>query len=633
MAVNHIQQTNTHKGTEEKDILSQIRRHRIIQICTVTAIGLCIALLVARGITTFIFAVGLVGLLVSLGFAYRYKVQLSAVILLGSLSTMSFALALTGAGLFDLAIIGYPGILIFAALLGGVVLFVSVIGFVIAQCTLIGWLTLQGYVTPNTPSLSWEHLIFILIIFLIISFGVYILVRDIKRLMFSLHSENQKVQKSRAQIQHLAHHDTLTNLPNRLFGEALFLQSLKTCEQNHEKLALLFIDLDNFKPINDALGHAAGDQLLEQLTQRLNGVLRNDQYLIRFGGDEFLVLSPYQDSTEQLNTMADDLIKQCASSFEILQTQVVVSASIGIACVPHDGKDFKQLCRKADIAMYQAKKDGKNTYHYYDKNLDKASEDKFKLLQLLRPAINQKQFKLYYQPMISLADEKITTVEALLRWPQPDGGFITPDQFIPLAESTGLISELGRWVIQQACLFCARHRSLGHSRLRVAVNLSVMQFKDGQLQHIVEKALHEAQIPADALELELTESLLIDETEQIQKQLNSLSDLGVTIAIDDFGTGYSNLGYLRNFNASKLKIDRSFIIGLGTAVDDEPLVEAIINMAKSLGLETVAEGIENKATLHKLLSMGCSVGQGYYWSKPVPEEELGALLNKSNSSI
>jgi EAL domain-containing protein (putative c-di-GMP-specific phosphodiesterase class I) len=247
-------------------------------------------------------------------------------------------------------------------------------------------------------------------------------------------------------------------------------------------------------------------------------------------------------------------------------------------------------------------------------------------LQLLRPALSEAQFKLYYQPMVTLSSSEITTVEALLRWPQPDGSMISPEQFIPLAESSGMINELGRWVLQQACIYCAQQRQEGFPQLRVAVNLSVMQFKDGHLQNTVEAALHEAGLPAEALELELTESLLIDETEQIQKQLKALSKLGITIAIDDFGTGYSNLGYLRNFNATKLKIDRSFITSMCVDEHDERLVEAIINMATSLGLKTVAEGIEDEATINKLVAIGCDIGQGYYWSKPVTQDALSEML-------
>jgi diguanylate cyclase (GGDEF)-like protein len=627
MATTNNSKNNTWQEVPEKDVFSEIRRHRLMQICGATALGLMVTLIVARSITFVIFSVGLGFLILALGFAFKHKILASAYTLLGSMAAMLFALALTGAGLFDLAILGYPALLIFAAILGGVGLFLSVLFFVTAQCIFVAWLTLQGFITPQIPTLSWSHLLFILVIFVVTGFSVYILVHDIKRLMLSLHRENTKVQQSRAEIQHIAHHDTLTNLPNRFYGEELFLQSLVACKQKQQHLAFLFFDLDNFKPVNDALGHAAGDQLLELLSQRLSKTLAADHYLIRFGGDEFLLLAPFTNGTTQLDQLAETLIQQCAFEFQILQNKVVISASLGIASAPKDGTDFKQLCRKADIAMYKAKQDGRNTYHYYDESLDKISDDKFKLLQLLRPAFNESQFKLYYQPMVNLSNGEITTVEALLRWPQPDGTMICPEQFIPLAESSGLINELGRWVLQQACIDCAQQRRLGYTNLRVAVNLSVMQFKDGHLQETVQSALHEAGLPPEALELELTESLLIDETEQIQKQLKALTELGITIAIDDFGTGYSNLGYLRNFNATTLKIDRSFITSMCVAKHDESLVKAIISMAASLGLKTVAEGIEDEATLNKLIALECNIGQGYYWSKAIPGDTLSELLS------
>ena len=632
MQQNQRQPNTSKKGIKEDDILKQIRRRRVIQICTVTAFGLLVSLLVARGVTFYIFAAGLSSLLLSFGLAAQHKVVASTYVLLGSMSAMLFAFALTGAGLFDLAIMGYPALLVFAAILGGAGLFFTVLILIIAQCVLLVWLILQGTVTPNVPTLGWSHLLFTIVIFNVTGFCVYILVRDIKQLMLSLKRENNKVQNNREKIQHLAHHDTLTNLPNRLYGEELFSQSLNKCKRNQQSLALLFIDLDNFKPVNDALGHAAGDALLEQLAERLRDNLQPDQYIIRFGGDEFLILAPFAGPHKQIDPLASVLIQQCASVFEILHNQVMVSASLGIACAPQDGTDFKQLCRKADLAMYQAKQNGRNTFHYYDESLDEDINDNFKLLQLMRPAISEQQFLLYYQPMVALSSGEITCVEALLRWPQNDGSFVSPEIFISVAETSGLINELGRWVIQQACMSCARQRKLGYANLRVAVNLSVMQFKDGHLQDVVRTALLEASLPPDALELELTESLLIDDNDQIPKQLDALSQMGITIAIDDFGTGYSNLGYLRTFNATKLKIDRSFISQMCHASHDESLVEAIINMARSLGLKTVAEGIEDEPTLNKLMTLGCDIGQGYYWSKPIPELALTDWLTISKKA-
>ncbi|MEO9947377.1 EAL domain-containing protein [Paraglaciecola sp.] len=584
----------------------------------------------ARNITSVIFAIGFACLLISFTFAYKQKIMASAYILLSSLATMLFTLAITGAGLLDLAILGYPSLLILSAILGGVGLFLSLLTLTISLCILLAWLTFNGIITPHVPSLSWSHLIFILVIFIVTGFSVYVLVRDIKRLMLSLHKENTKVQQSQLKIQHLAHHDSLTNLPNRFYGEVLFNQSLEKCLKNQQKLALLFLDLDNFKPVNDVLGHAAGDQLLAELAQRLSKTMEPDQHLIRFGGDEFLILVPHKNGLPYLTKLAKDLITVSSVVFDIQHNQVSVSASLGIACTSQDGTLFKQLCRKADIAMYKAKEAGRSTFHFYDNSMDKASDNKFKLLQTLRPAINQNQFSLYYQPIIDIKSGDVVTVEALLRWPQADGSLITPEQFIPLAESSGLINELGAWVIKEACRFCARQRKQGHPELRVAINLSVIQFRDGYLQNTIENALQDANLPPKALELELTESLLINDKNQIEKQLNELSQLGASIAIDDFGTGYSNLGYLREFNASKLKIDRSFITPLNNNNHDDSIVKAIINMASSLGLQTVAEGIEDEATLNKLITLGCDFGQGYYWSKPISEDDLSEYLTNHN---
>ena len=609
--------------------LAQVRRHRLLQICGVSALGLLISVLIARGIAASIFLTGLVSLVGAFLLAYKYKIQASSFVLLSAMSAMLFALSLVGAGLFDIAIIGYPCLLIFAALLGGVGLFSTLITLTLVQCSVLVWLNLEGYVTPSTPRVSWEHLIFVQIIFLITGFGVYVLVRDIKQLMTSLQNENDKVQLSRAQIQHLAHHDPLTQLPNRLHGELLFERLLEQSKSNNTQLAMLFLDLDNFKPVNDALGHGAGDVLLEELAQRLSDRLGEGQHLIRFGGDEFLVLTPCGGDREHNDALIDfvsSLLEECAREFEVLQNRVVISSSIGIAVAPKDGEHFKELCRKADIAMYQAKSDGRNTYSFYSPEQDELSEERFRLLQKLRSAVNARGFDLHYQPIVDLNSGQPLVIEALLRWPQKEGGMIGPDIFIPLAETAGVINQLGSWVIEQACLFCAGQRQSGLPDLRVAVNISALQFNDGLLQGHIEDALLQAGLPPEALEIELTESLFINDSSGIVAQLAALSKMGITIAIDDFGSGYSNLAYLRRFNASTLKIDRSFIHPLTADDNDVPLVQAMITMARSLGMSTVAEGIEDAATRQILLEMGCDFGQGYYWSRPLSAGELGEHL-------
>lgn len=613
--------------------ISHFRIRRLLQITGFTLFGLILAMAVAGGTTKLLILTGCISLLVAGGFALKQQALISAYILLWSMALMLSALAYVSGGLRDLALLGFPGLLVYAAILGSVGLFYSLLSFVMLFCTLLTALTLNGYLQPQIPALGWQHLLFVAVIMAVTGFSVYLMVRDMRLLMLSLQQENEKVRHSRKEIERLAHHDPLTTLPNRISGEQLYNQLLQHCRQQQQQLAVLFLDLDNFKPVNDSLGHSAGDILLRQLAQRLQQALSKEQKVIRFGGDEFLFLVPTDADKQQLSQLATQLIAEVTKPFTIMQTDVSVSGSIGIAIAPGDGNEFNVLCRKADLAMYKAKEDGRNTFRFYDDKLDQDNVDKFNLLQRLRLAIKAQHFELHYQPKIDLRSGHITSVEALLRWPQQDGSMISPAEFIPLAEHSGLITELGNWVLAEACRAGARLRAQGFTELRMAINLSYVQFKNTTLEQVVQQALRDAALPATALELELTESLLIGDTDIIQQQLNALSQLGVTFAIDDFGTGYSNLSYLRSFNATTLKIDRSFIASLCVSERDEPLVHAIINMAASLGLKTVAEGIEDAATLQRLKALGCDEGQGFYWSAALAETELKALLKHHNETI
>jgi len=539
---------------------------------------------------------------------------------------MLLLLSITGAGVFDLAMLGYPSVIIFSAILGDRRLFLTTLTSVLLQCVLLAWLAIEGVVVPHAPSVTWSHVIFIMILFIFTGFCVYILVQDIRNLLQSLQIENTKAEESRLQVQHLALHDPLTDLPNRLYGERLFSTMLKKNNPSQTKLALLFIDLDNFKPINDALGHAAGDKFLQNIAQTISQHLKGDQCLIRFGGDEFIVLAAGITDKNQVDALCTNLIAWCSTEFEVLEAKIVVSASIGVACAPDDGTTFKQLCRKADVAMYESKRKGRNRFEYYNAALDERSDVLFNLLQQLRPAVLHNKLAVYYQPLIALETGKVCAMEALVRWPQEDGSLIFPDQFIPVAESSGLINKLGAFVLTEACEYCAYQHSIGNKYLSVAVNLSLSQFRDNSLPGIVKSALQKSGLPAASLELELTESILADDHGNIRKQLEHIKQLGVQFSIDDFGTGYSNLNYLRAFNAGKLKIDKIFITTLGIDQKHETLVSAIINMAKSLDMQVVAEGVENEAAKAKLIELGCDIGQGYLWSKPIPKHEFDVLL-------
>lgn len=606
--------------------LQDLRTRRLLQIITVSLFGLLIALILANGATRLWLLAGSLALCCAGAAAFYQRPLLAAYLLLWSMVLMLSGLAWVAGGLRDIAVLGYPGVLIYAALFGSSSLFVSLLLFIIGFCALMAWATMQGVLIPHIPAISWNSVVFVGVILLITGFSVYLMTKDLRQLMDSLQRENERVRKSQAEIERLAHHDRLTGLPNRILAEISYQQLIQHCRSHDLRLAVLFLDLDNFKPVNDSLGHTAGDLVLQQLAARLLAQMPQDAMLCRFGGDEFLALVPTDADDGKLSLLAKAMINQTCSPFLVMQTHIEISGSVGIAVVPRDGVEFNVLSKKADMAMYKAKSDGRNTWRFYDEEIDKANIDKFNLLQQIRQALKERQFQLYYQPKVDLASGAITGAEALVRWPQADGSVISPLEFIPLCEESGLIVELGHWVLQEACRACQRWQQQGYRGINVAVNLSSVQFRDGMLEQSIQHALKDAGLAASALELELTESLLIGEALNIQQQLDQLSSLGLTFAIDDFGTGYSNLGYLRRFNATTLKIDKSFISSLCLSKRDEPLVQAIIQLAKSLGLNTVAEGVEDAQTLLKLQQMGCDEAQGYFWSPPLPEAEFIRFL-------
>lgn len=612
--------------------LTTLSATRLLQVITVTLVGLLVAMWVATGTTQTILFFGCTGLTMASWVAYRGHATAAAVLFLWTITLMLSALAYLSAGIRDLAVLGYPGLLVLAAIVGNSRLLFSLLFFIVGYCSLLAYWAITGVLVPVIPPVEAKHVVFTNVILLVTGFSVFLLFGDVRRLMGSLEAENARGRKTQAAIARLANHDQLTDLPNRRYCEELFVRAQNRSQQQHQRLAVLFLDLDNFKPVNDSLGHSAGDLLLQQLVLRLQSLLRPHDVLCRFGGDEFLLLvATDAHSDDAIMQLSEQLIKKTTKPFFISQMQVEISASIGIAFAPEHGTEFTVLCRHADMAMYKAKQDGRNTYRFFHPDLDRINVDKFNMLQSMRQALKDGRFELYYQPKVSISDGGVIGAEALIRWPQRDGSFIYPDQFIPLAESSGFISELGAWVIQEACAACARWQKQGLTEVTVAVNVSYVQFRDGLLEQHVRQALQDSKLAAIALELELTESLLIGEGDTIQQQLQSIHQLGCTIAIDDFGTGYSNLGYLRRFNATRLKIDKSFISSLCVSGRDQPLVHAIIQLANSLGLVSVAEGIEDEATLLQLRAMGCNEGQGYYWAKPMPETDFIAFLQKGDA--
>lgn len=610
---------------------SALRSKRLLQITSLTLMGLLLAAFVATGHTQLTVLTGCAVLVLAGWFAHQQKPGIAANILLWALTAMLSVLAWNSGGVRDMAVLGYPGVLIFAAILGNVRLFSGLLFFIVSYCSLMAGLTIAGYFQPFLPQVEFKHLVFTDVILLITGFSVYLLLRDQRRLMRGLREENQRVRNSQQTIARLASQDQLTGLSNRRFAEESYAHLYQRCLRDEHPLAVFFLDLDNFKPVNDSLGHAAGDLLLQQLSGRLQAISRAEDVLCRFGGDEFLMMVALDGEEEQLTTIAQNIKAAATTPFFIMQTQIEISGSVGIALAPEHGTEFNTLCKYADLAMYQAKHEGRSVYRVYNDDMGRANIDKFNLMTQIRQALKDKQFRLFYQPKMDIRSGRVCGVEALIRWPQPDGTYIAPDDFIPLAESSGVIADIGHWVLQEACEACMRWRQQGHGSVGVAVNLSYVQFRDGLLERSVQQVLRQSGLPSSALELELTESMLIGEGDDISRQLSAIHQMGVSFSIDDFGTGYSNLGYLRRFNASRLKIDKSFITDLGVSQRDEPLVRAIIQMAASLGLHSVAEGVEDEATLNLLRQLGCDEAQGYFWSRALPEHEFIAWLKQHNT--
>jgi len=428
-------------------------------------------------------------------------------------------------------------------------------------------------------------------------------------------------------IQHLAYHDNLTGLPNRGLLQDRLARSVARAERSGRKVAVLFIDLDNFKNINDTLGHDVGDELLRQVSRRLSECVRLEDTIARQGGDEFIVLLDNLEEGRNASVVAQKILNSLRQPLFLGGTEQHVSGSVGIALYPEDGRDAQTLMKNADTAMFHGKSLGKNTYQYFTAQMNIAVKRRMTLESALRRAVLQRDFVLHYQPQIDLDSGEIIACEALVRWKTEDSGVVMPGDFIPLAEETGLINEIGEWVLREGCRQAKEWRDMGLSPLRrMAINLSARQFADKGFLDMVTRVLADTGLPASCLELEITESQVMRQTEGMIQLLNKLSEMGVQLAIDDFGTGYSSLSYLKRLPIQKLKIDQSFIRDITVDPNDTAIVVAIINMARSLDLATIAEGVETAGQLALLRSKGCNVGQGFYFSAPVTAQEIYPLL-------
>lgn len=427
-------------------------------------------------------------------------------------------------------------------------------------------------------------------------------------------------------VRHLAHYDALTDLPNRtLFSDRLG-QALIQAQRNHGRAAVMFLDLDRFKVINDTLGHSIGDLLLQAVAARLTGCVREGDTVSRLGGDEFVILLPELRDAEDAYVVAQKLLAAAALPFELRGHELHISASIGISFYPDDGAGAEALMKNADAAMYRAKEMGRNNYQYYHADMNARSFERLAMETSMRRALEQEQFELYYQPRYEMPGGRIVGVEALIRWHHPDLGLVLPAQFIPLAEETGLILPIGEWVLRTAATQGKAWRQAGLPPLFVAVNVSDRQFRQAGFAGKVGQILQDTGFDPRWLELELTETTLMDHAEENIEALSKLKAMGMRIAIDDFGTGYSSLGYLKRLPVDILKIDCSFVNDMTVSPDDAAIVEAIIAMARSLGLRVVAEGVETAEQSKFLQARKCGEMQGNHFSRPLPAAQFLQIL-------
>jgi diguanylate cyclase (GGDEF)-like protein/PAS domain S-box-containing protein len=442
--------------------------------------------------------------------------------------------------------------------------------------------------------------------------------------------EAQLLEKQQ-HLDHLAHHDQLTGLPNRLFLAAHLPGAIEEAKRTNSMLAILFLDLDRFKHINDSRGHETGDKLLKAVAQRIRTTTRTDDIVVRMGGDEFIVVLKSVATAEQINETASRVTEALAAPVLIDGRTLVTTASIGVSLFPRDGSTMGELLRQSDTAMYQAKDRGRNNFQLFSPVMERKLKERIAVESSLRAALQSRQLDVHYQPIVDIESQRVVALEALLRWRHPAHGFVPPDRFIAVAEETGLIVPIGEFVLERAIEDAARWRGAGVNVVPIAVNISAVQLQRSDLAATISRLTRTHHVSASMLQLELTESALFERREgrngdSSQDAIARLRELGTRIAIDDFGTGYSSLSYLKSWRVDYLKIDRSFVRDLVTDMSDLAIVEAIMAMAKHLNIEVVAEGIEGWQQLEKLRQLGCPYAQGFLFARPVPFDQCQRYL-------
>lgn len=557
-------------------------------------------------------------------------VQVVNGILLWGCSTLVFYLSWSQEGIFDSAILAYPCIILLAINMGYKLLYIPITICIFLQIVLLMIFHEINLIAPPTgnalnPSHKGVDLLILTLLFCTIT---YFFIRTFQLKYSQLSDEKNAYIKELKQAKTLLHYDPLSRLPNEHVCYDQLKPMLDDVIEGHNNMSFMVLDIINLRQINNAFSHDIGDKLIIEIANRLTIMLQDNEHLYRFNGNEFVLVKLSLDP-KAFEVFKERILQAVITEFSIGEYKLSALCSIGIALAPFDGKTIEALKSNAHLALQYSRAQQKNSAQYFKPSIKSLEEDKNFYISAIKNAIINNEFTLYYQPKFDLKTNKIVGSEALIRWRHPEKGLIPPNIFIPIAEDSGLIVDITKLVIEKSCRDCAYWQQLGYSDISVAINISAVDFKKGNLPQLIFTELAKTNLSPHFLELEITESTIFDDLSHIQSQIEKIHQKGISFAIDDFGTGYSNLGYLNKFNVSVLKIDQSFIKKVATSEHEQHIVKAIIQMSKSLGINNVAEGIEDTATADWLKNAGCKIGQGYLWEKPLP---LNDFINRLKSN-
>ncbi|WP_157465775.1 putative bifunctional diguanylate cyclase/phosphodiesterase [Colwellia sp. TT2012] len=535
-----------------------------------------------------------------------------------------------GEGIFDAAVLAFPCLLMLAIVLSGKLIFISLFVYLVSALCFFTLAHKQGFLVASglfDTLPMWGRVFSYVVMLTFFSVGVFYMFADIRKRFKYILQKNAELELAIAQLRKSSRFDQLTQLPNENACKTDLAQKLKQQKSSGHLLAFITLNVGNLHLIKMNYSHNICDETLKLLAKRLLSFANDKTVVYRFQQNEFVILKHSIDY-RGISKFAEQMQQVCSQSYHVTDFEVALQPDIGIALAPFDGSTMAELRHNSHLAMHAKGEEGKADFSFFDRVMAVQEQEKLQLTKALKKAISNNELVVHFQPKIDLATDQITGAEALVRWLSPEHGLVPPTIFIPLAEQSGVITDITQWVIEQSVAACKQWHQLGFNKLSIAVNLSAEDFKRGNLSTHTLSALTKVNLAAHFLELELTESMLMDDINYIQKQINELRSFGISFAIDDFGTGYSNLGYLTKFNVCTLKLDRSFVKNICHSTNELQIVKAIIGMSKSLSITNVAEGIEDKATAELLAELGCDMGQGYFWSEPVVQQEFIALLVK-----